>query len=104
MPNETSSSAFRNVVSALEDNLIGVIVGALILGGIGKWTHSMYRTHIDAQVQEARANAGYVMEEGFLNQNTISDKFYRIGEDIAIVELDGKAMVDQVRDYSTASD
>ena len=83
-----------NTFEAVSDNFLGVILSAIILGGIGTWVHQMYSVHQQAEVEMARIKAGLELKVGDYNGNQLLDKFYEIGGKKIPVEVDGKPVAE----------
>lgn len=79
---------------ALEENLLGAFIGAMILGGIGTWTYNMYNSYNQRQVQQDKIEASQTLHTGDINNNGLVDRFYLIDGKAAVVELDGKLVVE----------
>jgi len=81
-------------LNAVEEHLWGVIISALVLGGIGTWAHEMYSTYQNAEVQKAQIQAGLELKVGDYNGNQLLDKYYEIDGKKAPVEVDGKLVAE----------
>lgn len=79
---------------AVEDNIMGAVITALVLGGIGTWTYNMFDSYNKRQVEQARIEASQSLHTGDLNNNGLVDRFYLIDGKAAVVELDGKLVVE----------
>jgi hypothetical protein len=86
---------YRNL-EAIQDNIYGVIIAGLILGGVGTWSHKMYSTNKNAQIESAKIAAGYDLHHTDINGNGIKDSFYLIDGKFAVVNLDGKPVVNNL--------
>ena len=84
---------YRNL-EAIENNFFGVVIVAMVLGGVGTWVNQMYSTSKNAQVESARVQAGYRLHQGDINGNNLVDSFYLIDGKPAVVTLDGKPVVE----------
>lgn len=80
--------------AAVEDNFLGAVITAFVLGGIGTWTYNMYSSYNQKQVEQARIEASQSLHTGDLNNNGLVDRFYLIDGKAAVVELDGKPVVE----------
>ncbi|MBU2638664.1 MAG: hypothetical protein KJ955_06835 [Nanoarchaeota archaeon] len=80
--------------AAIEDNLLGAVIAALVLGSVGTWTYNMYDTYNKRQVEQAKIVASQSLHTGDLNNNGLVDRFYLIDGKPAVVELDGKLVVE----------
>jgi len=79
---------------AVEHNFWGVIISAVILGGIGDWAQNMYSTSQNAKVETAKIQAGLELKVGDYNGNQLLDKFYEINGVKIPVEVDGRPIAD----------
>ena len=84
-------------LEAIDDHLLGCVIGALIFGGVGTWTHQMYSAHKEAEVQKARIQAGLELKVGDYNGNQLLDKFYEINGQKVPVEVDGKPIAEYLK-------
>ena len=71
-------------------SLLGVIGGAVILGG-AMYSTSRYR---DTEVQKAKIQAGLELKVGDYNGNPLLDKYYEINGQKVPVEVDGKPIAE----------
>ena len=55
---------------------------------------STFNNYLREQTERERIKAGYELKVGDLNGNKILDKFYVINGKVAVVELDGKKVVE----------
>lgn len=90
---ENNGFLYRTL-EALEENLVGVVIATLILGGVGVWVKEMYSTYRDSEIQKARIQAGLELKVGDYNGNQSLDKYYEINEHKVPVEVDGKPIAE----------
>ena len=91
---EEYKGVLYRTLHALEENLLGVFIGALVLSGVGTWTYKMYDSYNNRQLQQAKIEASQQLHTGDLNNNGLVDRFYLIDGKAAVVELDGKPVVE----------
>lgn len=88
----------RRACEVVEDHFIivgiGAIVGLTTLASCASWTSKMYKTHLESKLEQARIEAGYKLHTGDLNNNNLVDKFYLIDGKPAVVEKDGKPVIE----------
>jgi hypothetical protein len=89
-----SDGLLYNTLRTIENNLLGVAVVAIIIGGAATWAHKMYSTYKDAEVQKERIRSGLELKVGDYNGNQILDKFYEINGQKVPVEVDGKPVAE----------
>ncbi len=92
MPND--KGFLYRTLHAIENNLVGVIIGAVILGGAATWVQQMYSAHEKAQVEMVRIQVGLELKVGDYNGNPLLDKYYEINGQKVPVEVDGKPIAD----------
>jgi len=81
-------------LEAIQDNLLEFLIVASILSGVGVWSHQMYSTYRETEIQKAKIQAGLELKVGDFNGNNLLDKFYEIDGQKVPVEVDGKPIAE----------
>ena len=83
------------IIEAIADGLEVYLIGAgIFLFGAGIGIYNAYDKYAERQMKRERIKAGYVLHSGDINgSGSIDDKFYIIDGRPAVVELDGKPVV-----------
>lgn len=96
----------ERIIDKLGENAHIAILGSFILIGLGFGAYSMFGTyHKEKTAQEKestereRIKAGYQLYIDNANKNNIPDKFYLIDGKKAVIELDGKPILDINTEY-----
>ncbi len=83
------------IIETIAEDLDGYLVGACIVAAVlGMTGYGIYEKREERQMELERIKAGYVVHSGDLNGDNKIDRFFIIDGKPAIVELDGKPVVD----------
>jgi len=80
------------------NSTFGKYIGLSILTGVIMGSCSLSIKHkFQENIEMIKAKQAYWIQQADLNNNGIPEKFYTIDDKVAVVELDGKPVLDYLR-------
>lgn len=76
--------------------LVLVVLGAMTLFGVSKYLDSR-KNIAQTELERARVEKGYVLQERDLNSNGVPERFYEIEGKKAFLSVDGRGVEDNLR-------
>lgn len=73
-----------------------IMLGILGMAGFGTYTYSRKELS-ELELEKARAEKGYVIQERDLNGNGLSERFYEIDGKKSFLSIDGKNLEDSLQ-------